>query len=317
MNRVSRIENRQQRQGLKDGCDRWSRPVVPFGLWLLLWIAALVTRLPAQTGGSPPAAAALAPVTLPGADPDLRIGRVLLQAKQFAAAKRFFETYLRQHAGDSRGDPQAQLGLGDAQLGLHAYEAAETAYRTAVRQQPELWQAQKNLVIVEAALGRWEEFEGERTVLRLARKRGAPGLSTRESDVIDSFDFGPGHWVVRAYFEPVGRSLTVYNFERFSPAGRVVAYVSLENAAAAQGALRPSDVRIGNPESPENPKNLESPEGSPAPPPAQGLALNWYTGSAHGTIRNFPEGDPGYRQLRAVVLRWLRTHPAPKPTGRE
>lgn len=236
----------------------------------------------AQSAVSAPAAAA--------ANADLRTGRVLLQTKQFAAAKRFFTAYLGQHPADV----QAQLGLGDAQLALGEYEAAESSYRAIVARQPELWQAHKNLVIVEAALGRWDDFAGERRLLQLARQRGAPGISTHESDVIDSFNTEGEHWVVRAYFEPMGRAQAIYNFERFSPEGRVEAYVSLENAAAAQAALHPGDVRIGPSASAES-----------AAPTA--LALNWYTGTAHGTLKRYPHGDPGYPRVRAEVLRWLRS----------
>lgn len=238
--------------------------------------------LNAQSGSAPAAGPA-----------DVRPGRILLQAKQFSTAKKYFETALHDHPGDT----QAQLGLGDAELGLRQYELAEASYRAVVARQPELWQAHKNLVIVEAALGRWEEFEGERTVLRLARQREAPGISPRESDVIDSFEAGPQHWVVRAYFQPLGRSEAVYNFERFSPSGRVEAYLSLENAAAAQSALHPSDVRIG------------VPEATAEPPETKGtLALNWYTGTAHGTIARYPHGEPTYEHLRATVLAYLHTH---------
>lgn len=243
--------------------------------------------LPAQ-GNAPPAVAT--------SSADVRPGRLLLQTKHFDTAKLYFEAALKDHPGDIG----AQLGLGDAELGLHQYELAERNYRAVVARQPELWQAHKNLVIVEAALGRWEEFDGERTVLRLARAREAPGISPRESDVIDSFDIGPQHWVVRAYFQPVGRSETVYNFERFSPAGRVEAYISLENAAAAQAALHPSDLRIGAPETAGG--TPESPE------PTGTQALNWYTGEAHGTIARYPHGEPTYEHLRTTVLAYLRTH---------
>lgn len=239
-----------------------------------------------------------APAT-PGAGPDLRTGRLLLQTKEFAQAKRFFVAYLQQQPADV----QATLGLGDAQLALHEYEPAEACYRAVVARQPELWQAHKNLVITEAALGRWEDFVGERTVLRLARERGAPGISTHESDVIDSFDLSGQHWVVRAYFEPLGRSQAIYNFERFSAAGRVEAYISLETAGAAEMALHPGDVHIG-------PPVVDS-----AASAAKTLALNWYTGSSHGTIRRYPHGDPGYQQLRAEVLRWLRSNAASAASG--
>lgn len=233
---------------------------------------------------------------------ELRQGRELLTQKHFVAARRLFAAYLRAHPNAI----QAELGLGDAQLGLHEYEAAEATYRAVVARQPELWQAHKNLVVVEAALGRWEEFDRERTVLRMARERGAPGISARESDVIDAFDVHGQHWVVRAYFEPVGRSQARYNFERFSPSGRVEAYISLEDASAAQAALTPGDVRIGAPQ-PQSP-----------PAPATGtLALNWYTGRAHGTIARYTVQEPTYERVRADVLRWLRTHPDSGDGGKQ
>ena len=224
------------------------------------------------------------------ADPEIRRGRALLQGKQFHQAETLFSGYLRTHAGDV----QAELGLGDAQLGLQEYEAAELTYRKAVAQQPELWQAHKNLAVVEAALGRWEDFEGERKILRLARERGAPGISSHESDVIDTLSVNGGRWVVRSYFEPVGRSRALYNFERFSPEGRVEEYVSLEDEAAAREALTPGDVRIG--------------ASTPAADSASSYALNWYSGRAHGTITTYHE-VPTYQRLRGDVQRWLKHRP--------
>lgn len=248
-----------------------------------------------QTGASAPVLAASAPVPAVAPNGELRRGRELLQQKQFAQARILFSGYLGAHPADV----QARLGLGDAQLGLRQFEAAETTYRAVVAQQPELWQAHKNLVVVEAALGRWEEFDGERKVLELARERGAPGISARESDVIDSFTAQGERWVVRAYFEPMGRSEALYNFERFSPEGRVEEYVSLENAAAAQAALTPGDVRIGG-------------EGTKAPEAVSTFALNWYSGRAHGTIATYAQ-MPTYERLRAELGRWLQGRAHAKP----
>ncbi len=254
-------------------------------------------------------AAALCPVelraqTAPGSTEqaprgELRRGRELLMRREFAAARQVFAAFLKTHPTDV----QARLGEGDAELGLHQYEAAEMTYRAVTARQPELWQAHKNLVVVEAALGRWEDFDRERTVLRMARERGAPGISARESDVIDSFNVRGAHWVVRSYFEPVGRSEARYNFEHFSPGGRVLAYISLEDTAAAAAALKPGDVRIGSANAPNN----------SAEPHA--LSLNWYTGTAHGTIREYRSGEPTYEALRAAVRSWLAHHALPAATG--
>jgi tetratricopeptide (TPR) repeat protein len=219
--------------------------------------------------------------------PELAAARQQLAAKNYGAAKAEFAAYADAHPQDAT----AQLGLGDAELGLHEYEDAELAYRRAVSIQPELWVAHKDLVLVEAKLGRWEEFDRERELLRGARERGAPNITARESDVIDSFEVGGKQWIVREYFEPVGRSEARYNFEQFSSAGRAEEYVSLEPAAAAETALSRSDqVKIGS-----------------AQPAAAGGAweLNWYTGRGHGTIKRYTKGEPKYEAVRADVRRWL------------
>lgn len=215
--------------------------------------------------------------------------RKALAAKQYQHAENLFATYARTHPGSIDGEE----GIADSELGLHEYEAAELEYRKVVAAEPEFWLAHKNLVIVEAALGRWGEFDRERALLRGARQRAAPGISARESDVIDSFDVGGEHWIVREYYEPVGRSLTRFNFESFRPDGRVHLYVSFESAEAARRALNVGgQVRIG--------------DDAYATAPINDFALNFYTGKMHGTIKRFPQGEPRYEQVRADVVRWLK-----------
>ncbi len=215
-------------------------------------------------------------------------GKRALAAKQFLEAKNIFAAEAKLHPENI----EAQLGLGDAELGLQEDEAAELQYRKVVAIQPELWQAHKNLVIVEAALGRWEEFDRERTVLRMARQRNAPGISSRESDVIDGFTVHGERWIVREYFEPVGRSQTRYNFEHFSQAGRVEEYISLESEQAAKTVTPGGAVAIGD--------QAKQPQQDAA------FALDWYTGKAHGTIKSYGAHEPEYEQVRAAVMQRLR-----------
>jgi tetratricopeptide (TPR) repeat protein len=251
----------------------WSRT----GLLLAGLAAAAISAHPQNTPQLPVVqqTAALAPA------------RLAFQAKEYGHARALFSAYLEKHPGNI----EAEMGVANCDLASHAYETAELAYRKVTDQQPEFWPAHKNLVIVEAALGRWGEFDREREVLRLARERGAPGISARESDVIDAFDAPDGRWIVRQYFEPVGRSLTRYNFERFSADGRVEEYISLESTSAAQSALSRGDVIIG--------RDLKTPS-------IHDWALNWYTGKSHGTILRYPKGEPSYETVRAAVRRWLR-----------
>jgi tetratricopeptide (TPR) repeat protein len=225
--------------------------------------------------------------------PEIHAARKALAARQYQHAEELFSAYVKTHPGNIEGEE----GIGDAELGLHEYEAAEIQYRSVVSAQPEFWIAHKNLVIVEAALARWDEFDRERALLRGARERGAPGIDPRESDVIDTFDVHGEHWIVREYYEPAGRSLTRYNFEYFGPDGRVRDYVSLESAEAARRALTPSpNVLIG-----------VAPKTTPA---IKDFALNYYTGKSHGTIKLYPQGEPRYERVRADLRRWLRNRPA-------
>jgi hypothetical protein len=217
-------------------------------------------------------------------------GKQALASADFAKGKTIYEEYLKTHAGSVPGE----LGLADALLGLHKYEAAEQEYRSIIAVQPELWIVHKNLVLIEAALGRWDEFDRERAVLRAARERGAPGISARESDVIDTITVHGKRWIVREYYEPVGRSQTRYNFEQFSPDGKVKAFISLESEAAAKAAYGGGSVAIGR----EPKVNADV--------PSKGQVLNWYTGKAHGTIARYLREEPKYETLRAAVVRWLR-----------
>lgn len=225
-----------------------------------------------------------------GTPADLAAARQELVAKHYARAKELYGAYLHAHPDSV----DAEFGLADAELGLREFEAAEWDYRRVVAAQPQNWVAHKNLVIIEAELGRWDEFERERAVLRAARERGAPGISTRESDVIDSFEVNGHRWIVREYFEPVGRSQAHYNFERFSPEGHAEEYISLEPTAAAEAALKPGDVHIG------------AETGAGPHSTTDEFSLNWYSARGHGTIVRYPKGEPSYEKVRADVMHWLR-----------
>lgn len=99
--------------------------------------------------------------------PAILAGRKALEAKDYQHAEEIFSAYVKDHPGNIDGEE----GVGDAELGLQEYEAAELQYRAVVAVQPEFWLAHKNLVIVEAALRRWGEFDRERALLRGARER--------------------------------------------------------------------------------------------------------------------------------------------------
>lgn len=213
--------------------------------------------------------------------------RRALSQKDFVRAKSLYSAYLQQHPQDMT----AQLGLADTELAQHNYATAETLYRRIVAARPLLWSAHKNLVITEATLGRWEDFDSERAYLRAARQRHAAGLDTHESDVIDVITVNGQRWIVRDYFEPSGRTRARYNFERFDPTGRVLAFVSLESADAFATATPGGAVAIG-------PTSTIT--------EMHGFALNLYTGKSHSTLKHYGV-EPKYEQLRADFLHWIRS----------
>jgi tetratricopeptide (TPR) repeat protein len=230
-------------------------------------------------------------------DPVIKAGKEAIAAQHFVEAKRIFTGYQAAHPNSI----EAEMGIADSELGLHNYEAAELDYRQVVAQKPQMWIAHKNLVIVEAALHRWDEFDRERALLRDARARNEPGITARESDVIDSFDVHNQHWIVREYDQPVGRSLTRYNFERFSAEGRVEEFISLESADAAKAALQQGDV-------------LQASEQASSSA-IKDFALDWYNGQAHGTLARYTGGEPSYERVRNDVMRWLRAQ-AVRPSAK-
>lgn len=219
--------------------------------------------------------------------PAIMQGREELAHGQFREARSSFAAYAKV---DPHSAPAA-MGEGDADLALHFYEDAEFAYRRAVAIEPELWVAHKHLVEVEAKLGRWEEFDRERAILRGARERGAPNITAQESDLIDGFIVNGRAWSVREYLQPMGRSEARYNFESLG-GGHAAEYISLEPQQAAEAALqRDAQVTIG-----AAPKSFGD---------VKVWGLNWYSAKGHGTVKTYANGEPKYEALRADVLHWL------------
>jgi tetratricopeptide (TPR) repeat protein len=245
-------------------------------------MAGLSTSLPAQT---------IAPAS--SQPPEIVAGKQALSTKHFAEAKKMFAGYLKAHPNNVEGE----LGLADAELGLGEYETAELRYREVVATVPTLWAAHKNLVIVEAALGRWDEFDRERDILRRAKQSHAAGISPRDSDVIDVLHLAASkshpaeRWIVRDYFEPEGRTQAVYNFEQFSADGKIHAFVSLESAKAV------ASLKVGDEAVAVGPASQAPVDGD--------FALDWYDGKSHGTIAKYAQ-QPTYEAVRSDFLRWAK-----------
>ena len=126
---------------------------------------------------------------------------------------------------------------------------------------------------------------------------GAPNISARESDVIDAFNVHGQRWIVRENYEPVGRSLTRYNFRILQPR-RPCPRIHL---------ARISRRRPHRP----HPQCRRPIGATPATPPAiKDFALT-PTPASHHTIKLYPHGEPTLPTSRRADLRhWPPTRPS-------
>ena len=116
-----------------------------------------------------------------------------------------------------------------------------------------------------------------------ARERGAAGIDTHESDVIDVITVAGQRWIVRDYFEnPWAARARAITENGFLAEGRVLAYVSLESADAFRDQTMGGDVIVG--------------AGRRKSADPNGFALNWYNGKSHGTIAKYASGAPNTKR---------------------
>jgi tetratricopeptide (TPR) repeat protein len=159
---------------------------------------------------SPSAASSQAPPQTTPVDP-LDTGKQAFRRGDYAAAQKFLTAYLQ----DNPENLDALVLAGDAFYELKQYEDAAHSFLAAIKLQPSLWGAHKNLVIVYAAQGKWTEFDQERAVLKAARESGAPGLGKKDADIIDVIYVGSEQYRVFSYAELAGRFKMRYNFVHF------------------------------------------------------------------------------------------------------
>ena len=220
-------------------------------------------------------------------------GKGALKRGDYAAAKTVFAAYLK----DNPNNADALAMAGDASLGLQAYEDAAQSYVAAIKLQPTLWSAHKNLVIAYAAEGKWAEFDQERSLLQGARANGAPGLSSKDADVIDVFYVGAERYIVRSYAELTGRYKTRYNFTHFGADGKLDFWIACESDDVDQSFFakaHPKEAAAGQ-------RSFSLDSYTPPKPSADGRG---YT-ETHGTIKFYPDGEPTYETVRSDVMKTL------------
>jgi len=219
------------------------------------------------------------------------VGKQALGHGDYKGAQTFFAQALK----DNPENVDALFLGGNAALGLKQYDEAAHMYEAAIAKRPPMWNAHKNLVIIDAMEGKWAEFDAQRKLLQEARARGDQGLSAQDSDVIDVFYVGPERYVVRESATLSGQFKTRYNFLHFGKDDKLDFRIACESDDADQitfAKAHPAEAAAGK----------------------RSFSLDSYSASAtadgkfsqtHGTLKFYPDGEPTYEMVRADVLKAL------------
>jgi tetratricopeptide (TPR) repeat protein len=266
------------------------------------FIAALTLFLcaPAKSQTAPaPGKADAAPQT---AEPDsLDSAKQALGKGDYASAEKLLTAYVKENPGDA----DALYLQGNAFLGLKQYDAAAQSYLAAVKAQPSLWAAHKNMVIAYAAQEKWKEFDQERALLKDARAKGESGLNANDVDVIDVLYVGDDRYIVRAFAQLGGRFNNRYTFMHFGPDNKPDYWIACESDDVDQitfAKAHPKEAAAG-----QRSFSLDSYTGPK--PTADGGSTR-----THGTIKFYPDGEPSYETVRADVLSVLQHKTNPMST---
>jgi hypothetical protein len=268
-------------------------------LALVFSLTAGITAVPGPALAQTPSTQSVTPAAQPAAADPLEPGKQALNNGDYAGAHQFFTAYVK----DNPNSADALYLAGNASLGLKQYDDAAQSYLAAIKLQPSLWAAHKNLVIVYAAQEKWTEFDQERARLLEARTNGEPGLSNRDADVIDVLYVGPERYIVRSFAELNGRFKARYNIMHFGPNGKPDFWILCESDDVDQvffAKAHPKEAAAGQ-------RSFSLDSYTAPKPTADGKS---YT-QTHGTIKFYPDGEPSYETVRVDVLRVLEHKAAP------
>jgi tetratricopeptide (TPR) repeat protein len=228
-------------------------------------------------------AAALRPK---GADP-LAVGKAAMDHGDFAAAKKFFDDYLK----DNPNDLEAVVYAGGTELRLEHYAVAVADFKQVLEQKPDQWLAHQNLALAYAEMGDWANFDKERSVIKEARDKHVAGLDPREPDVIDVLRVGGKMYQVWYYYTLNGPYHTRYVALHFDEKGKATYYIQCESDDIDQEFFKqkhPKDAAEGG----------------------RSFSLDTYhvgEGSLlpQALIKFYSDGEPTYETVRADILQVL------------
>lgn len=220
----------------------------------------------------------------------LQVGKQALRQGDWQNAQEFFRQYLEQNPKDA----VAVALLGDALSGLKQYDEAAKQYRQAIESSPELWLAHKNLVVAYAALGKWQEFDAERKLLRDARDRNAASLD-KNADLVEVLQVKDSTYYVREFYQLSGKYHTRYLFIHFGADKKADSWIACESDDVDQtffAQKHPKEAAAGK----------------------RSFSLDSYAPNSHGTIKFYSDGEPDYEKVRSDVVAFLEKKIAPQST---
>lgn len=255
--------------------------------------ASLITAISRSSAPEASAAATISQTTQTTAADSLDRGKQALKSGDYETARKFFSAYLK----DNPDSAEALFLAGNAFLGLKLYEEAAQSYLAAVKLEPSLWLAHKNLVIVYAAEGKWKAFDQERALIQDRRANGAAGLSSRDADLIEAFYVGKEQYKVLSYAELAGRFKMRYNFVHFGSDGKPDYWIACESDDVDQISFAKSHPK----EAAAGQRSFSLDSYSAPTPTADGKSST----ETHGTIKFYPDGEPTYEAVRSDVMKVL------------
>lgn len=194
-------------------------------------------------------------------------------------------------------DPDnATANLLAASAALNLYDGASAvAYAEKARQlAPNDWRVDTTLVAAYAAAGKSKERDELRTQLvKLHESADAPDAMKANGFLLDLFKVGNYRVEAVQYFKPIGKFHTYYRFLVRNAAGRRVWEYELQSDDFSQKSwaeAHPQEAAAGG----------------------RQYSLESDTGDTHTEYRLF-SGNPGYDEVRAVVVRLLQDRTTPFP----
>ncbi|HUD23244.1 MAG TPA: hypothetical protein VMQ60_10420 [Acidobacteriaceae bacterium] len=196
-----------------------------------------------------------------------------------------------------------------AAMGAGQYEEAIVLFRRALTLSPHNpWPLRNAVILLEARLKQWNDFDHDMGMLRTAKKNGMEhGLDDSSGFVIDQFDVGPRSVQGELYPLQPGQYHTLYRF--VLPPGEIMTTVRASSASKAIPAqCNNPDFR---PHLDVESADVDQTEFKKAYPDKAAKGERSYTLIVYGSpcaqalAEFYPDGEPTYEKARADAIRVL------------